>query len=247
MLHTVLRRKVLGESVEQIQPDVITPTGKRKEQNPSAASICRALAEHGKTQAYPEAAERAHADFAALQPRPQPRVLTRRYMLTPRPGRGSLVLHHRRGHILRPDPLGRCDSPSSLHPRRRHLRRLPHPVPCGSLCGQPVRLWSVLHRRRRPRPRRSGSIGNSGGSARSRRRRRGDLRRHSCGSPLPLARCRAVASRCLSGPGVVGGGRYRQSVRRLAWHCARRRPEADPVAVLLEGVWPWTNGECGPQ
>ncbi|MFD3776946.1 recombinase family protein [Streptomyces sp. NPDC058612] len=69
MLHTALRRKALGESVEQIQSDLITPTGKRKGQNPSVASIYRALAEREKTQAYPEAAETAHADFAALQRR----------------------------------------------------------------------------------------------------------------------------------------------------------------------------------
>ncbi|MGY1496825.1 hypothetical protein ACW4TU_09450 [Streptomyces sp. QTS52] len=67
MLHSVLRRKAHGESVEQIQPALIIPTGKRKEQNPSVASIYRALAEHEKTQAYPEAVETAHADFAALQ------------------------------------------------------------------------------------------------------------------------------------------------------------------------------------
>lgn len=30
MLHTVLRRRAGGESVEQIQPDLIIPTGKRK-------------------------------------------------------------------------------------------------------------------------------------------------------------------------------------------------------------------------
>jgi DNA invertase Pin-like site-specific DNA recombinase len=69
MLHTVLRRKTLGESVEQIQPDLIIPTGKRKGQNPSVASIYRALAEHEKAQAYPEAVETAHDDFAALQQR----------------------------------------------------------------------------------------------------------------------------------------------------------------------------------
>ncbi|MFB4426988.1 hypothetical protein C5F59_038665 [Streptomyces sp. QL37] len=46
MLHTVLRRRANGESVEQIQPDLIIPTGKRKGQSPSAASIYRALAEH---------------------------------------------------------------------------------------------------------------------------------------------------------------------------------------------------------
>ncbi|MFF3872209.1 recombinase family protein [Streptomyces sp. NPDC001978] len=67
MLHTVLRRRAGGESVEQIQPDLIIPTGKRKGQNPSVASIYRALAEHAKREAYPEAVEQAHADFAALQ------------------------------------------------------------------------------------------------------------------------------------------------------------------------------------
>jgi DNA invertase Pin-like site-specific DNA recombinase len=69
MLHTVLRRKALGESVEQIQPALIIPIGKRKGRNPSVASIYRALAEHEKAQAYPEAVETAHADFAALQQR----------------------------------------------------------------------------------------------------------------------------------------------------------------------------------
>ncbi|MEV0225508.1 recombinase family protein [Streptomyces sp. NPDC050704] len=69
MLHTVLRRRSGGESVEQIQPALIIPTGKRKGQNPSVASIYRALAEHEKAQAYPEAVETAHADFAALQQR----------------------------------------------------------------------------------------------------------------------------------------------------------------------------------
>ncbi|MFB7501415.1 recombinase family protein [Streptomyces sp. NPDC056161] len=68
MLHTVLRRRANGESVEQIQPDLIIPTGKRKGQNPSVASIYRALAEHAKREAYPEAIEQAHTDFAALQP-----------------------------------------------------------------------------------------------------------------------------------------------------------------------------------
>ncbi|WP_267242271.1 recombinase family protein [Streptomyces sp. PR69] len=67
MLHTVLRRRALGESVEQIQPDLIIPTGKRKGQNPSVASIYRALAEHAKREAYPEAVEQAHTDFAAHQ------------------------------------------------------------------------------------------------------------------------------------------------------------------------------------
>ncbi|WP_328744750.1 hypothetical protein OHT57_05000 [Streptomyces sp. NBC_00285] len=67
MLHTVLRRRANGESVEQIQPDLIIPTGRRKGQHPSVASICRALAEHAKRKAHPEAIEQAHADFAAVQ------------------------------------------------------------------------------------------------------------------------------------------------------------------------------------
>ncbi|MFF7656762.1 recombinase family protein [Streptomyces sp. NPDC007983] len=79
MLHTVLRRRAGGESVEQIQPDLIIPTGKRKGQNPSVASIYRALAEHAKREAYPEAVERAHADFATLTgPEvPEPRTGTK--------------------------------------------------------------------------------------------------------------------------------------------------------------------------
>lgn len=62
MLHTVLRRRVLRESVEQIQPALIIPTGKRKGRNPSVASVYRAPAEHAKREAYPEAVEQAHAD-----------------------------------------------------------------------------------------------------------------------------------------------------------------------------------------
>ncbi|MFF3460158.1 hypothetical protein ACFYXH_38880 [Streptomyces sp. NPDC002730] len=34
MLYTVLRRRAGSESVEQIQPDLIIPTGKRKAQPP---------------------------------------------------------------------------------------------------------------------------------------------------------------------------------------------------------------------
>lgn len=66
MLHTVLRRRAGGESVEQIQPDLLIPTGKRKGQSPSVASIYRALTEYEKRQAYPEAVTQAYADFAAL-------------------------------------------------------------------------------------------------------------------------------------------------------------------------------------
>ena len=85
MLHTVLRRKAAGERVEDIRKDLIIPTGKGKGENPSLAGIYRALAEHEKTQAYPEAVEAAHADFALLQgelqgediPRPRPARIRR--------------------------------------------------------------------------------------------------------------------------------------------------------------------------
>ncbi len=81
MLHTVLRRKAAGETVEAIQPDLIIPTGKRKGHPPSLASIYRALAEHAKTLAYPEAVEQAHAEYAALQDGDQPNIIR------PRPAR----------------------------------------------------------------------------------------------------------------------------------------------------------------
>ncbi|MET9724698.1 hypothetical protein [Streptomyces zaomyceticus] len=77
-LHTVLRRRAGGESVEQIQPDLFNPTGKRKGHNPSVATVYRALAEHAEREAYPEAVAQAHADFDALRaddtpgPRPVP-------------------------------------------------------------------------------------------------------------------------------------------------------------------------------
>ncbi|MGH3628739.1 MAG: hypothetical protein ACRDRL_15060 [Sciscionella sp.] len=67
MLHTVLRRRAGGESVESIRSDLIIPSGKRKGCNPSLASIYRALAEHDKAQAYPEAIMQARAEFAAVQ------------------------------------------------------------------------------------------------------------------------------------------------------------------------------------
>ncbi|GAA2443323.1 hypothetical protein GCM10010421_37950 [Streptomyces glaucus] len=94
MLHTVLRRRAGGESVERIQPDLIIPTGKREGQNPSAASIYRALAEHAKREAYPEAVEAAHADFAALKARdvPAPRTADQ-----PEPTRYLAVLQFEEG------------------------------------------------------------------------------------------------------------------------------------------------------
>lgn len=68
MLHTILRRRANGESVESIRPELIIPTGKRKGQNPSLVSIYRALADHEKAQSFPEAIEQAHVDFGALEP-----------------------------------------------------------------------------------------------------------------------------------------------------------------------------------
>jgi hypothetical protein len=67
MLHTVLRRRTGGETVEQIEPDLIIPTGRRNGQNPS---LSRHLPGPGRTReatAYPEAVTEAHNDFAALQ------------------------------------------------------------------------------------------------------------------------------------------------------------------------------------
>ncbi|WKK24058.1 hypothetical protein QZH56_36255 [Streptomyces olivoreticuli] len=77
----MLRRRANGESVEQIQPDLIIPTGKRKGRSPSVAGVCRALAEHAKREAYPEAVEQAHTDFVELRvgelsgPRAQPQTV----------------------------------------------------------------------------------------------------------------------------------------------------------------------------
>ncbi|MFD8523632.1 hypothetical protein ACFV2D_26930 [Streptomyces capillispiralis] len=65
----MLRRRAIGETVEQIQPDLIIPTGRRRGCGPSLSSIYRALSEHDKRQAYPEAVQAAHADFAALHQR----------------------------------------------------------------------------------------------------------------------------------------------------------------------------------
>lgn len=52
-------QRARGESVEDIRPDLIFPTGKRKGRNPSRASIYRALAEHDKREQYLEAVEQA--------------------------------------------------------------------------------------------------------------------------------------------------------------------------------------------
>ncbi|MFD9949568.1 recombinase family protein [Nonomuraea sp. NPDC059023] len=67
MIHTVLRRRAAGESIEAIRKDLIIPTGKRKGHNPSLASLYRALAAYEKTQRHPDAVTRAHTEFADLQ------------------------------------------------------------------------------------------------------------------------------------------------------------------------------------
>lgn len=58
---------LLDDDPPNIRPDLIIPTGKRKGKNPSLASIYRALTEHEKAQAHPDAIEAAHAEFAAQQ------------------------------------------------------------------------------------------------------------------------------------------------------------------------------------
>ena len=65
MLHTVIRRREQGESVETIRKDLIIPAGKRKGKNPGLASIYRALADHERRQRYPDAVEQARTDFGA--------------------------------------------------------------------------------------------------------------------------------------------------------------------------------------
>jgi hypothetical protein len=58
MLHTVLRRRAGGEFAESIRSDLIIPNGKLKGQNPSLASIYRALAEHEKHRHTPKPSSR---------------------------------------------------------------------------------------------------------------------------------------------------------------------------------------------
>jgi DNA invertase Pin-like site-specific DNA recombinase len=84
MLHTVLRRRAAGETVEAIQPDLIIGNGKRKGHPPSVASIYRALAEHAKKQAYPDAVEQAHAQYATLANVRSPTATTGAHDRTPR-------------------------------------------------------------------------------------------------------------------------------------------------------------------
>jgi predicted TIM-barrel enzyme len=67
MLHTVLRRRANGESVEDIRPDLVILTGKRKGRSASLASIYRARRTRETADAFPEAVDQGHADFAAPQ------------------------------------------------------------------------------------------------------------------------------------------------------------------------------------
>ncbi|MFC6089738.1 hypothetical protein [Saccharothrix lopnurensis] len=56
-LYLISIARVLGDydtAVEDIRPDLIIPTGKRKGQHPSVAGIYRALAEHGRNHPSPE-------------------------------------------------------------------------------------------------------------------------------------------------------------------------------------------------
>lgn len=121
MLHTVLRRRANGESVEQIRPDLIIASGKRKGQNPSLASIYRALAEHDKRQAYPEAVAQAHADFATLKTtNPGAERATE-----PAAAEADDIPRPRRARIARPgDPLT-----AEQAELRQRLQTQPHPVP----------------------------------------------------------------------------------------------------------------------
>lgn len=86
MLHTVLRRRAGGESVEQIQPDLITPTGKRKGRHLSVAGIYRAVAEHAKR----ERLKSADADASQrMPPAPSSRQCVTRASLLRRNAQGG--------------------------------------------------------------------------------------------------------------------------------------------------------------
>jgi hypothetical protein len=63
MLHTVLRRRANGQSVEDIRPSLYILTGKHTGRDPS---IHQALAEHDRRQAHLDIVEQAHANFTAL-------------------------------------------------------------------------------------------------------------------------------------------------------------------------------------
>ncbi|MFF8607233.1 hypothetical protein ACF06X_14975 [Streptomyces sp. NPDC015346] len=56
-----------AEQVAGVDADLSSPPASARGQSPSVASIYRALAARAKREAYPEAVEAAHADFAALR------------------------------------------------------------------------------------------------------------------------------------------------------------------------------------
>ncbi|MFB7088465.1 recombinase family protein [Streptomyces sp. NPDC056296] len=99
----------------------------RKGRAPSVASIYRALAEHGKQEAYPEAVAQAHADFADLQD-------------------ADGIPHLRRVHLRRPDdpltpaPAGTFDLNGMF--RTAHQDRGPPPAADSTDGVEPAR-WMV--------------------------------------------------------------------------------------------------------
>ncbi|MEU6389487.1 recombinase family protein [Streptomyces sp. NPDC046939] len=142
MLHTVLRHRAGGESVEQIQPDRIALTGRGKGLNPSVASIYRALADHAECEAHPEAVEAADAELAAPR-RPwtfPPRV--RRTSRSP-PGTPRSSSSKR---AARPSPV---NGPSTLLPCAR--------TAAGSGCTAARTAWSSASR--------PGIVATAGGSS----------------------------------------------------------------------------------
>ncbi|MGW0883041.1 recombinase family protein [Streptomyces sp. NPDC002671] len=111
MLRTVLRRRTNGESVEQSQPDLIIPTGKRKGQAPSAAST-----------AGPDALPRLAVVFEGADA-----VLRQPARHWERLGQGRPeVVPGCRCATRRPGPLGNSSGPSSrpAPPRAGWIRSL---------------------------------------------------------------------------------------------------------------------------
>jgi hypothetical protein len=101
MLHTVLRRRAAGETVEQIRPDLFISTGKRKGRNPSVASIYRALTAYEKAQAYPAAVEQARAEHAQRTGGELPSIVR------PRPARVLDPINAELAARIQGRPLGR--------------------------------------------------------------------------------------------------------------------------------------------
>lgn len=153
MLHTLLRRRADGESIEQIQPDLISPLAKRKGQNPSVASVCRVLAEHARLEAYPETVEQAHAasppSSRAGFPAPAtPETATAWITDDAVPKAGGTTGrqgHRQRARVRRP--------PALPGPARDVLHHLPQHQRVTLSGEQPHRQREVHHQRRRQRPR----------------------------------------------------------------------------------------------